>query len=290
MFDSVEIFYATNTRYLDGALVKVLKYNPDISHIIERELIDDLNFDLVVNLHCPAIFHEKKGTIPPNRIDLFASHAGVALADPVPKYYVQKEEVESGEVILRSFNRKEKIMMVQPFASSKDRSGIHSRIKEAVVNLYRKNGVRSVIITHSSDASSNVLWNNVPGSIHLKDFDVRGIAGVMAHCDMVLCPDSSILHLAGCMGVPTVGLFGPTPPQSRINHYEKAVALWEGEGLGPCPCWWDRPCPIGEACWARLTTNMIVEKCLSHLQNTSRIDILQLLERTKPIAIETEIM
>src|SRR5688572_12252118 len=50
MFDKAEITYATNTRYLNGALVKALKYNPDIDHIIERDLMDDLTFDLTINL------------------------------------------------------------------------------------------------------------------------------------------------------------------------------------------------------------------------------------------------
>lgn len=288
MFDKVNITFATNTRYLDGALVKTLTYNPDISHIIERELMDELTFDLVVNLHCPAVNHEKRGKFPPNRIDLFAAHAGVKLSDPVPKFYIQKEEVDSGEIILeRALN--DKLILVQPFSSSKTRSSPHVKLKQAMIEMYQKYGIRSVIITHSSDGKTDVLWDNIPGSIFLRDVDIRGIAGVMVHCDLVLCPDSSILHLAGALGIPTVSLFGPTPPQSRINHYKNAVALWEGSGLGPCPCWYDS-CLIRYTCWERLTTRTIVDKCLEHLGNTSRVDIQKLLERTKPIEIETEVM
>ena len=288
MFDKVDITYATNTKYLDGALVKVLKYNPDISYIIERELMDDYAFDLVVNLHCPAVNFEKRGMLPPNRIDLFANHAGVKLSDPVPKFYIQKEEVDSGEVILQSTNKTEKLMLVQPFSSSKARSGMHSKIKNSIIKLYQQHGIRSIIITHSSDSFTDVLWDNVPGSIYLRDLDVRAIAGVMVHCDLVLCPDSSILHLAGCLDIPTVSLFGPTPPQCRINYYKNAVALCEAK-FGPCHCWYES-CPIGNACWEYLTEEMIVTKCAEHLNNTQRVDINMLLERTKPIEIETEVI
>lgn len=288
MFDKVEITYATNTRYLDGALVKVLRYNPDISHIIERDLMEDLAFDLVVNLHCPAVNHEVQGKIPPNRIDLFAAHAGVRLSDPVPKFYIKKEEVDSGEIFLKS--SMEKLILVQPFSSSKARSGIHSTLKKSLISLYNDHGIRSVIITHSTDSSTDVLWNNIPGGIYLRDLDVRAIAGVMVHCDLVLCPDSSILHLAGCLDVPTVSLFGPTPPQSRINYYRNTVAISEAK-FGPCPCWYSHAaCPIRLACWQAISPDMIVDKCLEHLQNTSKVNIQSLLDRTKPIEIETEVI
>lgn len=289
MFERAEITYATNTRYLGGALVKTLKYNPNIDHIIERDLMDDLTFDLTINLHCPAQRFEKPRARPPSRIDIFANHAGVQLIDPVPKFYIQKEEIEVGELLIRSVTSREKLIMVQPFSSSPARTAVHSRVKQAIIELYQKHGVRSVIITHSSDANSDVLWDNVPGSIFLRDVDIRGIAGVMVHCDLVLCPDSSILHLAGALGVPTVALFGPSPPDSRINHYKNAVGIWEGEDIPACPCFYEM-CPTGYSCWDRITTSSIVEKCIEHLNNTKKIDIIKLLDSIKPIQIQTEVI
>lgn len=289
MFENSEITFATNTRYLNGALVKVLKYNPDISHIIERDLMDDMTFDLTVSLHCPAVRQEKPRTIPPSRIDIFANHAGVKLTDPVPRYYPQKDEIESGEYLLSSTNFNEKLILVQPFSTSASRSAIHAKMKQAIIALNQQHGIRSVIITHTSDGRSDVLWDNVPGSLYLKDLDIRGIAGVMVHCDLVLCPDSSILHLAGALRMPCVGLFGPTPPESRINHYSAAVGIWEVADIPACPCFFGN-CSIGRICWDRIDVSMIVNKCLEHLENTKKVNILQLLDSIKPMHIETEII
>lgn len=96
---SCHISYATNTRYLDGALVKTLQYNPDVDEILERELIKDSEFDLVINLHCPCIAHEKHGKPPINRVDLFANHVGINLTDKRLKYYPTKQEIEAEENI-----------------------------------------------------------------------------------------------------------------------------------------------------------------------------------------------
>lgn len=289
MFEKVTLTVATNTSYLDRALVKVLKHNPDINHILERGLLDDSAYDLIVNLHCPAIAFEKKGSLPPCRIDLFARHAGVHLDNPVPRYFIQKEEIERGEILLQRISGRDQLIMVQPFASAKQRCSNHSNVKEAVIRLHQNHGMRSVIITHDGDPMTNVLWNNLPGSLLLHNEDIRGIAGIMIHCDLVICPDSSILHLAAALGTPTVGLFGPTHGPSRIVHYKNAVSIWEGEDIPACPCWYDN-CPTGYACIDRITSQDIVEKCLKHLQNTSKVNIIETLNRAKPMTIETEIV
>jgi len=287
--NNCHITFATNTRYLEGALVKVLKHNPDIDHIIERQLLDEKEYDLVVNLQCPSIAFEKPRAIPPNRVDLFANHAGVKLADPRPRYFIQKEEVEAGEIFLQGVMPTERLVLVQPFASSVNRTYNQRKLKSACILLFETYGIRSVIVTHDTDGASDTLWDNVPGSIYLRNVDIRGIGGVMVHCDLVLCPDSSILHLAGCLGVPCVSLFGPTPPQSRINYYPETVAIWEGEDIPACPCWYER-CPMGYMCWERITKESIVTKCIERLQSSKKVDIVHVLDQIRPLEIQTEVV
>jgi ADP-heptose:LPS heptosyltransferase len=284
MFPKSQLTFATNTRYLDGALVKVLKGNPYIDQVIDRDHLGD-DYDLVINLHCPAFSYEKRENPPISRIDLFANHAGVKLADPVPQYYIDKKEIETGRDFLTPVYS-DKLILVQPFASTPNRCLEHGVLKSALVRLYNEKGIRSVIITHSRDWQSDTLWDNVPGCVTLMDADIRQIAGVMVHCDLVLCPDSSIMHLAGALGVPTVAIFGPTHPAARINHYKNAVAIWGGEGLAPCPCWYEA-CPIGGACWKQVTPERIVESCLIHLSQTSRVKPQGLFKRR---ALQTDLL
>ena len=284
-FAKVKITYATNTQYLGGALVEVLKHNPNIDRIIERELIGEADYDLVINLHCPCIHYEKRGNPPISRIDLFAKHVGVELTNPVPEFFIQEEEIANGEELLRPVLQ-DKLLLVQPSASSQRRSIQHDTLKEALVTLYKEHGVRSIVITHSTDHASAVLWENVPGGLAIKDLTIREIAGVMVHCNLVLCPDSSILHLAGALDIPTVAMFGPTHPDARINHYKSAVGIWEARELAPCPCWYEH-CPIGETCWKLITPGIIVDKCVDHINSTDK-DKRKIV--THPSIIKTEIL
>jgi heptosyltransferase III len=47
----------------------------------------------------------------------------------------------------------------------------------------------------------------------LQDLDLVSMAGVIAHADCFIGHDSGLTHLAACLQVPTIALFGPTDPQ-----------------------------------------------------------------------------
>lgn len=290
MFKQVNITYATNTSYLGGALAKVLMYNPSVNNIIERDIMDPGDYDLTINLHCPCIHYEVRGNPPINRIDLFANHLSVPLLDKKIRYYIQPDEIEKGKRFLEPIKGKSPILLVQPSASNERRSLNHSILKQSLTELYQSHKIQSVIITHSKDFRTDTIWNNIPGSFMLHNADIREIAGVMVHCDMVLCPDSSILHLAGALGAPTVSLFGPTHPDARINYFPNTVAIWEARELKPCPCWYDARCPIGETCWKRITPQLITSTVINRLQVAKKVDILQLLRMNVKMEIKTELV
>lgn len=291
MFSSkATISVATNTKYLEGALVQVLKYNPDIDYILERNLMRDSDYDLIINLHCPAIKVEVKGNKPPNRIDIFAQHAGVKLIDPKPKYFIQKDEIEWGKQFFLRKRPNTKTILVQLCSSSTHRSIDNNRIKNALIILNKNYGIESIILRHDTDPGSNIEWSEVPGVQEINT-DVRGIAAIMVHCDLVLCPDSSVLHLAGALSVPTVSIFTSTYPPSRINHYPKATALWDGYNIPMCPCWYSyNTCTVKGACYTRITGERIAETCFSMLSTTSKIDTLSLVNNIPAVSIDTEIL
>ena len=164
-FNEVEIHYATNVGYLEGALVKVLQGNPDIDQIIDRDNLVETSYDLIINLHCPAIYQEKPGLNPPNRIDIFANTAGLQLLDQVPHYYITDEEVARGKVNFHRWHPDDKKILVHMNASSQDRSIDPKIISQALSDLYTKYQIRSVMLTHSSDHSS--CWGGLSETEHI---------------------------------------------------------------------------------------------------------------------------
>jgi ADP-heptose:LPS heptosyltransferase len=59
----------------------------------------------------------------------------------------------------------------------------------------------------------------------------RQSCAILSTCDVVLAPDSALLHVAGALGIPAVGLFGPIDPRSRLAYSPSVRGL---KGAMPC--------------------------------------------------------
>jgi ADP-heptose:LPS heptosyltransferase len=57
------------------------------------------------------------------------------------------------------------------------------------------------------------------------------LATLLARASLVIAPDAAALHLAGILGVPAVGLFGPTNPDEMTLPGSRSRALSSPEGL-----------------------------------------------------------
>jgi len=74
-----------------------------------------------------------------------------------------------------------------------------------------------------------------PDAVFAGCTDVCGLAAAVAASERVACGDTGVSHLATAFGVPSVTLFGPTPPAlwgpppERPQH----VALWAGRRGDP---------------------------------------------------------
>lgn len=81
------------------------------------------------------------------------------------------------------------------------------------------------------------LGNNTPpGLRNLADMDLtfRQSAAVLTRCHGFIGSDSALLHVAGALNVPAVGLYGPFPWSLRTKY---SPSIFGMQGHGPCaPC------------------------------------------------------
>lgn len=62
----------------------------------------------------------------------------------------------------------------------------------------------------------------------------RQSCAVLNNADCFLGSDSALLHVAGALDIPAVGLYGPFPSEIRTKYCDKTVAM---DGVGKCaPC------------------------------------------------------
>jgi ADP-heptose:LPS heptosyltransferase len=128
--------------------------------------------------------------------------------------------------------------------------------------------------TNKGDGSSE--YDNLRG--------VKSLAGrlsgeefvaLIAVCDLVISIDSGPVHVAGAVGTPVIGLFGPLDPASRLPPDSPALGPF-----GDVPCLfcnnrtpvihWFSGCPNDIACMKKLDSQTVFEAVKSMLAHSEK--------------------
>lgn len=65
-------------------------------------------------------------------------------------------------------------------------------------------------------------------------FSLRQSMALASHMDVIIAPDSAMIHISAALGVPIVGLYGPFPSHLRMLYYYDAVGLNAKVACSPC--------------------------------------------------------
>ncbi len=128
------------------------------------------------------------------------------------------------------------------------------------------------------EARAAVIARSIPGAVSVAGRTRLGeTAGLLRRCRLLISGDTGPLHMAVALGVPAVGLFGPTNPHKYGPWSEhgiprrRATVLRHAEPCARC----DRPC----------VHTITVEECLAAAENCLRADPKN---RTSPRPAESE--
>ena len=66
--------------------------------------------------------------------------------------------------------------------------------------------------------------------------NLRELWSITRHAKIVVGPDSMMVHVAGCMAIPCVGLWSLVSPQNRVKYYKNHLAIHNKEACPMSPC------------------------------------------------------
>ena len=131
--------------------------------------------------------------------------------------------------------------------------------------------------TNKGDGSSE--YDNLTGVKSLSNrLKSEEIVALIAICDLIISIDSGPVHLAGTVGTPVVGLFGPVNPRYRLPTDSPAVGLFSD-----VPCLfchnktplghWYTGCPNNISCMKNLDDQTVFEAAKSMLAHSKKREV-----------------
>ena len=85
---------------------------------------------------------------------------------------------------------------------------------------------------------------------------LREALALLACCDLAVCNDSGLLHLAVAVGTPAVALFGPTDPNRTGPIGGNVTLLRKPVACSPCQM---RECPIDHCCMHKISVEEVFD-------------------------------
>lgn len=275
--------YVTDTEYAKGGLKEIAEHCPYIDRVISTKKYKSEEADYTVDVTSTGLIHEKSGTVPPNRIDMFAEEAGLSVEDnPVPCYIVEPTERELAKKEIMKYlgnkiRKNTNIIAIQVRSNDSRRTWPIEQTKGLIKRLQQDENNLILIFDWGKTID---MWKPLAASniIPILDRSIADTGGLLEQCDIVVCPDSYILHHAGALNKKIVTIFGPIPPQSRINHYINATAVTYDKCPAQ-PCWYLPSCvrkvgtngPEKFECLTKITVDMVyntIQKKLKEEEKT----------------------
>lgn len=99
--------------------------------------------------------------------------------------------------------------------------------------------------------------------------DLQQTMELVSALEVVIAPDSSMLHVAGICKTPMVGLFGPFPSKLRISRYKNAIGIDGNAECSPCfrhfPLHWCKFNSGEGLCVNNIDTDLIIKNASKFL-------------------------
>ena len=117
-----------------------------------------------------------------------------------------------------------------------------NRLAESLNSLY---GIKVIAFgKFANDSYSQMVLNNISGKIILaRNTTLKQAMALIKRCNLFIGPDSSLAHLASCLGVNTIGLYGATSSNYIYPYFHRHNLITSKAQIDCMPCY-----PGGNPC------------------------------------------
>ncbi len=115
-----------------------------------------------------------------------------------------------------------------------------NKLAEILKNQYKMK-VLCLAKVPNNDLGRRIIKEISPEIISAGTTTLSQAKALVKHCRIFIGPDSSLLHLASCMGVEAIGLYGPTPSNHFYPYFHRQNIILPEKKLPCMPCLGKKP-------------------------------------------------
>ncbi|MEO8361116.1 MAG: lipopolysaccharide heptosyltransferase II [Vicinamibacteria bacterium] len=141
------------------------------------------------------------------------------------------------------------------------------RFAETADRLSAELGARAVLVGAPADGPAAQAVASAMSSTPINlcgQTDLRTFVGVISCLDALVANDSGAMHLGAALGIPTLGVFGPTMADETHPVGKKAVYV---RGVAECSPCKHVDCPIDHRCMTSVSSSVVVDTLLREVRS-----------------------
>ncbi len=219
-----------------------------------RNLLKCLMFDYIVCLENTIEYYDEDAK-EVNAYDYFAKYFGLGRDDfskrPILYFRSTKDSITKRFPHITTAALK---IGIQPRSASPVRTPSLEFFESVILKLAAQ--YPAAVFFLISDTQGNSYTQSLLHRVLLKipelqiqttsehEGDLRDFFTIVAMMDIIIAPDSSVVHIAAALDRPAVAIYGPFPSAIRTSYYQRTISLDAKAPCAPCFTPGHEPCRV----------------------------------------------
>jgi heptosyltransferase-2 len=180
---------------------------------------------------------------------------GLKIYNRIPRLYSKEEErLWADNFLMEAGVKKDEVLIgIAPGAKWETKSWNKERFSQVAKSLSQdssvQNGsIRAKILLVGDNNDQKIIEyiknsGGVENTVQAIDIPLDRLIVLLERCELFISSDSGPMHLASALGIPTIGIFGPTHPGLGFSPsgLEDKI-FWAGVECSPCSLHGEREC------------------------------------------------
>lgn len=169
-----------------------------------------------------------------------AKSLGVKTDNVRPHFYLNSENIKfaDGWLLEHGIKNNEILIGIHPGSSEHEKWKRWDWKKFAILSdkLREKYNIKTIFFIGPSelDIADKLLSKTIYKPIIIKNLSLGQTGALIARCSLFLSNDSSLMHIAVALDIPTIGIFGPTSSKQFGPWGEKHKVIRADIDCPPC--------------------------------------------------------